>query len=145
MHRVPIIVTGNDLSRIFAPLVRDGRMAKFYWKPTREDLVSILHQMYRVSCWWLAIWAHMYSGLEDDVFRWEMLIVAPAAVAMQPSTCRAKDHSPGHAVMAQTSAACYLGKPSDHCQCSSATPLPDEHMLDQTCFVHATYPGIVCC
>ena len=45
-------MTGNDLSRIFAPLVRDGRMAKFYWKPTREDLVGILHQMYRVRFWY---------------------------------------------------------------------------------------------
>ena len=47
--RVPIIVTGNDLSKIFAPLVRDGRMAKFYWQPSRTDLIAILHQMYRVS------------------------------------------------------------------------------------------------
>ena len=28
VERVPIIVTGNDLSRIFAPLVRDGRMVR---------------------------------------------------------------------------------------------------------------------
>ena len=49
IQRVPIIVTGNDLSHMFAPLVRDGRMSKFYWKPTRHDLSSILHQMYQVS------------------------------------------------------------------------------------------------
>lgn len=30
-HRVPIIVTGNDFSKIYAPLIRDGRMDKFYW------------------------------------------------------------------------------------------------------------------
>ncbi len=29
--RTPIIVTGNDLSTLFAPLVRDGRMDKFFW------------------------------------------------------------------------------------------------------------------
>ena len=29
VERVPIIVTGNDLSRIFAPFVRDGRMVRF--------------------------------------------------------------------------------------------------------------------
>lgn len=46
--RVPIIVTGNDFSTLFAPLVRDGRMAKFYWHPEREDLVAILYQMYKV-------------------------------------------------------------------------------------------------
>ena len=48
IQRVPIIVTGNDLSTLFAPLVRDGRMAKFYWQPSRNDLQNILHQMYKV-------------------------------------------------------------------------------------------------
>lgn len=49
VQRVPIIVTGNDLSHMFAPLIRDGRMSKFYWKPDREDLSNILHQMYKVT------------------------------------------------------------------------------------------------
>ena len=49
IRRVPIIVTGNDLSTLFAPLIRDGRMSKFYWEPTRLDLVNILHQMYKVG------------------------------------------------------------------------------------------------
>ncbi|KAL3157030.1 hypothetical protein ABBQ38_001279 [Trebouxia sp. C0009 RCD-2024] len=47
IQRVPIIVTGNDLSHMFAPLIRDGRMSKFYWKPDRVDLSNILHQMYK--------------------------------------------------------------------------------------------------
>ncbi|KAG0617840.1 hypothetical protein M758_4G019200 [Ceratodon purpureus] len=47
VSRVPIIVTGNDLSTIWAPLLRDGRMDKFYWQPTRTDLVKIVHQMYK--------------------------------------------------------------------------------------------------
>ncbi|CAD6261923.1 unnamed protein product [Miscanthus lutarioriparius] len=46
-HRVPIIVTGNDFSTLYAPLIRDGRMEKFYWQPTREDIISIVHGMYR--------------------------------------------------------------------------------------------------
>lgn len=29
--RIPVIVTGNDFSTIYAPLIRDGRMEKFYW------------------------------------------------------------------------------------------------------------------
>merc|ERR1712087_820095 len=33
--RVPIICTGNDFSTLYAPLIRDGRMEKFYWNPTR--------------------------------------------------------------------------------------------------------------
>lgn len=31
INRIPIIVTGNDFSTIYAPLIRDGRMDKFYW------------------------------------------------------------------------------------------------------------------
>ena len=37
IHRVPIIATGNDFSTLYAPLVRDGRMEKFYWQPSHED------------------------------------------------------------------------------------------------------------
>ena len=48
VQRVPIIVTGNDFSTLFAPLVRDGRMTKFYWEPDQADLLSICHQMYKV-------------------------------------------------------------------------------------------------
>lgn len=47
LKRIPIIVTGNDLSTVFAPLLRDGRMEKFYWKPSLEDLTNILFQMYK--------------------------------------------------------------------------------------------------
>jgi len=39
--RVPIIATGNDFSTLYAPLVRDGRMEKFYWSPTREDRIGV--------------------------------------------------------------------------------------------------------
>lgn len=45
-HRIPIIVTGNDFSTIYAPLIRDGRMEKFYWQPNCEDIVNIVHRMY---------------------------------------------------------------------------------------------------
>merc|ERR1712094_85656 len=39
--RVPVICTGNDFSTLYAPLIRDGRMEKYYWNPTREDRVGI--------------------------------------------------------------------------------------------------------
>merc|ERR1711985_59050 len=39
--RVPIITTGNDFSTLYAPLIRDGRMEKFYWNPTREDRIGV--------------------------------------------------------------------------------------------------------
>lgn len=45
--RIPIIVTGNDLSTVFAPLIRDGRMSKFMWEPSVDDKVNIVHQMYK--------------------------------------------------------------------------------------------------
>ncbi|KAJ8774121.1 hypothetical protein K2173_009552 [Erythroxylum novogranatense] len=45
-NRIPIIVTGNDFSTIYAPLIRDGRMEKFYWQPTQEDIVNIVYRMY---------------------------------------------------------------------------------------------------
>ncbi|MDJ1184884.1 AAA family ATPase [Roseofilum casamattae] len=42
LHRVPIIVTGNDFSTLYDPLTRDGRMNKFYWEPDREDQLGII-------------------------------------------------------------------------------------------------------
>jgi len=39
--RVPIIATGNDFSTLYAPLIRDGRMDKYYWSPTFEDRVGV--------------------------------------------------------------------------------------------------------
>lgn len=43
-NRIPIIVTGNDLSTIYAPLIRDGRMDKFYW------FVIIFCRKYSLFC-----------------------------------------------------------------------------------------------
>lgn len=45
-QRIPIIVTGNDFSTLYAPLIRDGRMEKFYWQPTHEDIINIVQRMY---------------------------------------------------------------------------------------------------
>jgi len=42
LPRVPIIVTGNDFGTLYAPLIRDGRMEKFYWEPNREDRLGII-------------------------------------------------------------------------------------------------------
>lgn len=46
IHRVPIIVTGNDFSTLYAPLVRDGRMDKFYWEPSVADRIGIVAGIY---------------------------------------------------------------------------------------------------
>ncbi|NJL47474.1 MAG: AAA family ATPase [Leptolyngbyaceae cyanobacterium SM2_5_2] len=42
IQRVPIILTGNDLSTLYAPLIRDGRMEKFFWEPDRDDRIGIV-------------------------------------------------------------------------------------------------------
>ena len=42
IQRIPIIVTGNDFSTLYAPLIRDGRMEKFYWEPNQSDRVGII-------------------------------------------------------------------------------------------------------
>merc|ERR1712118_577542 len=47
IHRVPIICTGNDLSTLYAPLIRDGRMEKFYWNPSREDRIGVATGIFR--------------------------------------------------------------------------------------------------
>lgn len=46
LNRVPIIVTGNDFSTLYAPLIRDGRMEKFYWEPDRDDKVGIVEGIF---------------------------------------------------------------------------------------------------
>jgi len=47
IHRVPIVCTGNDFSTLYAPLIRDGRMEKFYWNPTREDRIGVCRGIFQ--------------------------------------------------------------------------------------------------
>eukprot|EP00252_Welwitschia_mirabilis_P014424 TRINITY_DN316_c0_g2_i1.p1 TRINITY_DN316_c0_g2~~TRINITY_DN316_c0_g2_i1.p1 ORF type:complete len:435 (+),score=95.41 TRINITY_DN316_c0_g2_i1:357-1661(+) len=47
--RVPVIVTGNDFSTLYAPLIRDGRMEKFYWAPTREDRIGVCKGIFKAD------------------------------------------------------------------------------------------------
>lgn len=46
VQRIPIIVTGNDFSTLYAPLVRDGRMEKFFWEPDRDDRIGIVEGIF---------------------------------------------------------------------------------------------------
>ncbi len=46
LPRIPIIATGNDFATLYAPLIRDGRMQKFYWEPSHEDRVGIVSGMF---------------------------------------------------------------------------------------------------
>ncbi len=47
--RIPIIVTGNDLSTLYAPLTRDGRMEKYYWEPSPADRIGIVSGIFTVD------------------------------------------------------------------------------------------------
>lgn len=47
IQRVPIILTGNDLSTLYAPLIREGRMEKFYWEPDRQDRIGIVSGIFQ--------------------------------------------------------------------------------------------------
>jgi len=47
INRVPIIITANDLNTIYAPLLRDGRMEKFKWEPSRKDIFEMVYTMFR--------------------------------------------------------------------------------------------------
>lgn len=49
IQRIPIIVTGNDFATLYQPLVRDGRMDKFYWEPDRSDRIGIVAGMFQVD------------------------------------------------------------------------------------------------
>ena len=42
-RRVPIVVTGNDFSRLYAPLTRSGRMDMWHWEPSRSEIAEMLH------------------------------------------------------------------------------------------------------
>ena len=46
LPRIPIIATGNDFATLYAPLIRDGRMQKFYWEPTAEERLGVVGGMF---------------------------------------------------------------------------------------------------
>ena len=71
VRRVPIIVTGNDLSTLYAPLLRDGRMEKFYWEPSFADVCDMVHAMFKdedVSRGTVEKLVEAYSGQPLDFF-----------------------------------------------------------------------------
>jgi hypothetical protein len=45
-ERVPVIITGNDFTKLYEPLMRAGRMTAFEWIPTMEERVEILTNIY---------------------------------------------------------------------------------------------------
>lgn len=49
VERIPIIITGNNFTSLYAPLTRHGRMDFFSWFPTYEQKAEIVKYMYQ-SC-----------------------------------------------------------------------------------------------
>lgn len=47
LRRAPVIITGNDLSKIYPPLRRPGRMRAFPWIPTAEERTEIVAAVFR--------------------------------------------------------------------------------------------------
>jgi SpoVK/Ycf46/Vps4 family AAA+-type ATPase len=43
--RVPIFVTGNNLSRLYPPLRRHGRMVAVEWLPTPQEVREVVHRL----------------------------------------------------------------------------------------------------
>ncbi|MCL1986921.1 MAG: AAA family ATPase [Firmicutes bacterium] len=41
-NRIPIFVTGNDFTKLYEPLLRDGRMTTFNWVPSQEEQISVV-------------------------------------------------------------------------------------------------------
>jgi hypothetical protein len=42
LRRVPVILTGNDLGKVYPPLRRPGRMRTFAWLPTEEERIEVV-------------------------------------------------------------------------------------------------------
>jgi len=44
--RIPIILTGNDFTKLYFPLIRAGRMVSFEWLPTYSEKLSIIDRIF---------------------------------------------------------------------------------------------------
>ncbi len=80
-QRIPIIITGNDFSKLYKPLLRPGRMTAFKWEPTSEEKVKIVARIFpeltqsRDNCQKLveefdsqpiAFFSHLRDSFTDD-------------------------------------------------------------------------------
>jgi len=88
--RIPIILTGNDFTKLYDPLIRAGRMVSFEWSPKDDEKIAIVEQVFaeltRSECETLvstlqshsttnghsndlniAFFAHLRSALYDDL------------------------------------------------------------------------------
>ena len=84
-ERIPIILTGNDFTKLYEPLVRAGRMEAFEWNPTvqeKSEIISgIFPELQPNECLQLvhdfpncsiAFFSHLRSIILDDLL-WEFI------------------------------------------------------------------------
>jgi SpoVK/Ycf46/Vps4 family AAA+-type ATPase len=45
--RIPIVITGNDFTKLYEPLVRAGRMTAFEWIPNIDERVEIVSSIFK--------------------------------------------------------------------------------------------------
>lgn len=78
--RIPIILTGNDFTKLYEPLVRAGRMTAFEWNPTLQERAEIVSGIFpelnpkecdalvsEFSDQSVAFFSHLRSTLIDNI------------------------------------------------------------------------------
>ncbi len=45
-RRIPFIFTGNDFTKLYAPLIRAGRMTAFEWEPSLEETQAVVETIF---------------------------------------------------------------------------------------------------
>ncbi|MEV0975935.1 AAA family ATPase [Streptomyces sp. NPDC049915] len=109
VKRVPVILTGNDFTKLYPPLVRSGRMHSFVWTPTAEERNRILESIFpdlagaeiaRLSENFteqpIAFFSHLRSQIYDDLF-WNY--IEEVGVHESFSRISAGQSPPGNAVL----------------------------------------------
>jgi SpoVK/Ycf46/Vps4 family AAA+-type ATPase len=77
--RVPIVLTGNNFTRLYSPLTRLGRMTLFSWSPQQAEKIRIISEIYpqldhdehvqllrKFQDQPIAFFAQLRTELEDD-------------------------------------------------------------------------------
>lgn len=72
--RIPIILTGNDFTKLYTPLIRAGRMVSFQWTPLDEEKIEIVGRIFSElsssECEYLVLTLQSYArknGHKDDL------------------------------------------------------------------------------
>ena len=94
VHRSAIIVTGNDFTKLYQPIVRVGRMALFEWTPLPHEKAAIVGSIFPelpdADCLELvrrfpsqptAFFAQLRHGLREDVL-WQYICKRGAQAAI---------------------------------------------------------------